>query len=142
VPTLNTKAVVTSYLVIGGSLGLIVLSYFLQGASAYGYGYYPFGAFPGATLILVGVAGMVLGPYFALAGFIARENSVWFEANRMIHEHISVPIVGGFTLFFGSLSFFLILPAYVIVVFLGTLISVMANKTNKLLGQSQEPTKN
>jgi hypothetical protein len=62
--------VVTSYLVVGGSIGLIVLSYFLQGAFAYGY--YPFGFFPGTIIILVGVGGLILGPYFALAGFIAQ----------------------------------------------------------------------
>ncbi len=134
--------VVASYLIVGGSIGLIVLSFFLQGT--YGYGYYPFGFFPGTILILVAVGGLVLGPYFALAGFIAKENSVWVETNRMIHQHISFPILGGLALYFGSLSFlfFPALTAYLIVVFLGTLISVMANKTSKPAGHPQEPTKN
>jgi len=139
---LNTTVVVASYLIVGGSIGLIVLSFFLQGT--YGYGYYPFGFFPGTILILVAVGGLVLGPYFALAGFIAKENSVWVETNRMIHQHISFPILGGLALYFGSLSFlfFPALTAYLIVVFLGTLISVMANKTSKPAGHPQEPTKN
>jgi len=134
--------VVTSYLVVGGSIALIVLSYLLQGAFAYGY--YPFGFFPGTIIILVGVGGLILGPYFALAGFIAKENSVWFEVNRMIHTHISFPIMGGLALYFGSLSFlfFPTLTAYLVIVFLGTLISVMANKTSKPAGQPQEPVKN
>jgi hypothetical protein len=139
---LNAKVVVTSYLIIGGSIGLVVLSLFLQGAFSYGYS--PFGFFPGTILILVAVGGLVLGPYFALAGFIAKENTVWFEANRMIHQHISFPILGGLALYFGSLSFlfFPTLTAYLVVVILGTLISVMASKTGKPAGQLQEPTKN
>jgi hypothetical protein len=134
--------VVASYLIVGASIGLIILSFFLQGA--FGYGYYPFGFFPGTILILVAVGGLVLGPYFALAGFIAKENSVWFEANRMIHQNISFPIFGGLALYFGSLSFlfFPALTAYLVVVILGTLISVMANKTSKPTGPPQEPTKN
>jgi hypothetical protein len=82
---LNTKVVVTSYLIVGGSIGLIILNYFIQSAFSYGYypsGLFPFGYFPGTLLIVVGVAGLVLGPYFALAGFIAKEKSVWFEAYR------------------------------------------------------------
>jgi hypothetical protein len=134
--------VVVSYLIVGGSIGLIVLSFFLQGA--FGYGYYPFGFLPGTILILVAVGGLVLGPYFGLAGFIAKENSVWVEANRMIHQNISFPILGGLALYFGSLSFlfFPALTAYLVVVFLGTLISVMADKTSKPAGHLQEPTKN
>jgi hypothetical protein len=134
--------VATSYLIVGGSIGLIFLTYFLQGA--FSYGYYPFGFFPGTILILVGVGGLVLGPYFALAGFISKENSVWFEANRMIHQHISFPILGGLALYFGSLSFlfFPTLTAYLVVVILGTLISVMASKTSKPVGPTQEPATN
>jgi hypothetical protein len=133
--------VVPSYLIIAGSIGLIFLNYFLQGAFAYGYS--PFGFFPGNLLVLVGVAGLVLGPYFALAGFIAKENSVWFEANRMIHQHISIPIIGGFVLFIGSFSFYETLTAYLVVVFLGTLVSVMADrtKTTKPAPQPPEPAK-
>jgi hypothetical protein len=140
--TLNTTVVASSYLIVGGSVGLIVLSLFLQGAL--GYGYSPFGFFPGTILTLVGVGGLVLGPYFGLAGFIAKENSVWFEANRMIHHHISFPILGGLALYFGSFSYFFFpaLTAYVVVVLLGTLISVMASKTSKPAGHSQETAKN
>jgi len=144
---LNTRVVVTSYLIIGGSIGLIILNYFLQSAFTngyYAYSYYPFGFFPGTILVLLGVAGLVLGPYFALAGFIAKEKSVWFEANRMIHQHIFIPIIGGLVLFIGSFSFFETLTAYLVVVFFGTLVSVMADrtKTSKLAPQPPEPTKN
>jgi len=140
--TLNTAVVVSSYLIVGGSVGLIVLSLFLQGAFAYGYS--PFGFFPGTILALVGVGGLVLGPYFGLAGFIAKENSVWFVANRMIHHHISFPILGGLALYFGSFSYFFFpaLTTYLVVVFLGTLISVMASKTSKPAMPPQEPAKN
>ncbi len=141
-PTLNSAVVVASYLIIGGSIGLIVLASSLPGASADGN--YPYSFFPVAILILLGVAGLIVAPYFALAGFIARENSPWFEANRMIHRHIFFPIFGGFILFLSSFgpAFFLALAVYLLIVFLGTLISVMANKTNKPLEQSQEPAKN
>lgn len=144
---MNTRVVVISYLIVGGSIGLIILNYFLRSAffpGYYAYGYYPFGFFPVSLLILVGVAGLVLGPYFALAGFIAKEKSVWFEANRMIHQHISIPIVGGLVLFIGSFSFFEVLTAYLVVVFLGTLVSVMADrtKTSKAAPQPSEPAKN
>jgi hypothetical protein len=52
--------------------------------------------------------------------------------------------MGGLALYFGSLSFlfFPTLTAYLVIVFLGTLISVMANKTSKPAGQPQEPVKN
>ena len=127
---------------MGGSIGLIVLSFFLQGAFSYGYS--PFGFFPGIPLVVVGVAGLVLGPYFALAGFIAKENSVWFEANRMIHHHISFPIFGGLVFYFAAFSYFFFpaLTAYLVVVFFGTLISVMANKSSKPVGPSHESAKN
>ncbi len=140
--TLNTTVVVSSYLIVGGSVGLIVLSLFLQGEFVYGYS--PFGFFPGTILTVVGVGGLVLGPYFGLAGLIAEESSVWFEANRMIHHHISFPILGGLALYFGSFSYFFFpaLTAYLVVVVLGTLISVMANKTSKPAGHPQEPAKN
>ena len=134
--------VVTSYLIVGGSIGLIILSLFLQGALSYGYS--PFGFFPGTILILVAVGGLVLGPYFALAGFIAKENTGWFETNRMIHQHIPFPILGGLALYFGSLSFlfFPTLTAYLVVVILGTMVSVMASKTSKPAGPAPELTKN
>jgi hypothetical protein len=139
---LNTTVVVGSYLIIGGSIGLIVLSLFLQGEFSYGYS--PFGFFPGTILTVVGVGGLVLGPYFALAGFIAKEKSVWFEANRMIHQHIFFPILGGLFLYLGSFSYFFFpeLTGYLVVVVLGTLISVMASKTSKPAGHPQEPAKN
>src|SRR5260370_23683757 len=140
--TLNTTVVVSSYLIVGGSVGLIVLSLLLQ--SAFAYGYSPFGFFPGTILVLVGVGGLVLGPYFGLAGFIAKENSVWFEANRMIHHHFSFPILAGLALYFASFSYFFFpaLTAYLLVVFLGTLISIMAGKTRNPSGPPQRPAKN
>jgi hypothetical protein len=128
-------------LIVGGSIGLIILAFFLPGTNPYAN--YPFGFFSGTVLILIGVAGMVLGPYFALAGFIAKENSVWVEANRMIQQHISLPILGGLGLYLGLLSFlfFPLLTLYIIVVIVGTLIPVMANKTGKPAGHSHETTK-
>jgi hypothetical protein len=62
----------------------------------------------------------------------------------MIHQHIFIPIIGGFVLFIGSFSFFETLTAYLIVVFFGTLVSVMADrtKTSKPAPQPPEPTKN
>ncbi len=79
------------------------------------------------------VAGLVLGPYFGLASLISKENSVWVEANRMIHEHISIPVVGGvFLLFlpgFYSDAGFTLIPVYVLFVFLATGIPVMAAKS-------------
>jgi len=66
---------------------------------------------------------MILGPYFALAGIIAKNKSVWVEVNRMLHTHISMPILGGLALFYGSFwgyaFVFFVLPRLCHVHFLG-----------------------
>ena len=57
----------------------------------------------------------------------------------MIHHHISFPILGGLALYFASFSYFFFpaLTAYLVVVILGTLVSVMASKTGKPAGPAQ-----
>ncbi len=78
---------------------------------------------------------MILGPYFGLAGLIAKDKSIWVEVNRMLHTHISFPIIGGLALFYGSIflyGFLYFLPVYILFVFLATLITVMASRTPKL----------
>ena len=83
---------------------------------------------------MVAIAGLIVGPYFGLAGLIARDRSVWAEANRLIHEHISIPFIAMFALFSGSGNFFIIaLPAYVVFVSIATLMGVMATKTARSL---------
>ncbi len=99
----------------------------------------PYNAFFFAKLLAV--VGLVLGPYFGLASLISRENSVWVEANRMIHEYISIPIVGGVFLLFFQTGFysdvgFTLIPVYVLFVFLATGIPVMAARTGKGHGSS------
>ena len=83
---------------------------------------------------ILAISGLLLGPYFGLAGLTVKEKSVWVEANRLLHEHISVPFIGGLVLFFGSFPyfslFFIILVSYGIFVFLATLIGVMATRSH------------
>ena len=136
--SLKGKAVSISYLIVVASAAyLLVPSTFVS----YGYNEYGGGPtlgflFPGGLILnVVAVAGMILGPYFGLAGLIAKDNSVWVEVNRMLHTHISVPIVGGLFPFYGSVFVyafvFFLLPVYILFVCLGTLITVMASRTSK-----------
>ncbi len=78
---------------------------------------------------------MILGPYFAVAGLIAKDNSVWVEVNRMLHGHISIPIVGGLALFYYSVFVYafvsIFLPVYLLFVLLATLITVMASRASR-----------
>ncbi len=105
----------------------------------FGYPYY-YGGSSGIFFLFfpayfLAVAGMILGPYFALAGIIAKNKSVWVEVNRMLHTHISMPIVGGLALFYGSFwgyaFVFFVLPVYAMFIFLATLITVMASRTGR-----------
>ncbi len=115
----------------------ILLSYGAYGYNGYyrglaGYGF----SFPGEFILnVVAVAGMILGPYFGLAGLIAKDKSIWVEVNRMLHTHISFPIIGGLALFYGSIFLtgflYFLLPVYILFVILATLIPVMASRTPK-----------
>jgi hypothetical protein len=130
---LRGSTVLIAYLIVAGSAALLVVPLSLFSYS----GYYPYSfglGFPWFLLNATAVAGLVLGPYFGLAGLIAKDKSVWFESNRMLHTHISVPIIGGFFLFWGSVFAYgivYILPVYFLFVALGTLIAVMASRTAK-----------
>ena len=116
---------------------------------SYGYNQYSGGPtlgflFPGGVILnVMVVAGMILGPYFGLAGLIAKDSSVWVGVNRMLHTHISVPIVGGLFLFYGSVFayafVFFLLPVYILFVCLATLITLMASRTSKPLANPTQP---
>jgi hypothetical protein len=130
---LRRSAVLIAYLIVAGSAALLVVPLSLLSYNGY-YPYYFGLGYPWFLLNATAVAGLILGPYFGLAGLIAKDKSVWFESNRMLHTHISVPIIGGFFLFWGSVSAYgivYILPVYLIFVALGTLIAVMASRTAK-----------
>lgn len=134
---MKRKAVSISYLIVVASAAYLLIPSLVW---TYGYNQYSGGPylnffFPGGLILnVVAVAGMILGPYFGLAGLIAKDNSVWVEVNRMLHTHISVPIVGGLFLFYGSIVSYtfvdFLLPVYVLFVCLATLISVMASRTS------------
>ncbi len=133
--SLKGRVVPISYLIVVASA-----AYLLIPSLSPTYGYSPYSGFgylfPGGLILnVVAVAGMILGPYFGLAGLIAKDKSVWVEVNRMLHTHISFPIIGGLALFYGSiiLSEFIafLLPVYVLFVCLATLITVMASRTPK-----------
>jgi hypothetical protein len=130
---LKGSTVLIAYLIVAGSAALLVVPLSLFSYGGY-YPYYGLG-FPWFLLNATAVAGLILGPYFGLAGFIAKDRSVWFESNRMLHTHISVPIIGGLVLFYGSVfayGFVYILPVYLLFVALGTLLAVMASRTGQL----------
>jgi hypothetical protein len=120
-------------MIVAGSAALLIVPLSLFSSS----GYYPYNwglAFPWFLLDAVAVAGLIVGPYFGLAGLIAKDKSVWVESNRMLHTHISVPIIGGLSLFWGSIfayGIIYILPMYIIFVALATLISVMASRASR-----------
>ena len=62
-------------------------------------------------------AGLVLGPYFGLAGLIAGERSVWSEAVRLIERHISFPFIIGFGIFYPSIILGYGAGGYVIILY-------------------------
>ena len=73
---------------------------------AYGYGYLYFSGlfFISPFMPVLIIAGLVLGPYFGLAGLIAeKQESVWIEARRLIERHISFPFIAGAGLLYGTL---------------------------------------
>ncbi len=130
---LRGRVVITSYLIVAASAVLLLVP-------ALFYGSYPF-SFPLGVINLLAVAGMILGPYFAVAGLIAKDNSVWVDVNRMLHGHISIPIVGGLVLFYNSVFVYafvsIFLPVYLLFVVLATLITVMASRAS---GPSTTPS--
>jgi hypothetical protein len=134
---LRTGIVLLSYAIVAASAASIFgVSFLIQGYSYYSPFFSPAGfAGPlGLFLAIMAVAGLVLGPYFALAGLIVKDGSVWVEVNRMLHAHISMPIIGGLVLFYSTIfswAFYEVFPGYVAVVSLVTLISVMATKRGR-----------
>lgn len=134
---MRARIVLLSYAIVAASaVSIFGGGFFLQGYPYYSPFYSligfagPFGFF----LAIMAVAGLVLGPHFALAGLVVKDGSVWVEVNRMLHTHISFPILGGLVLFYSALfygAFSAVFPGYVAVVFLGTLLSVMAAKKSK-----------
>ena len=124
---MKTEPALVSYIIVGAS----AIDYMLT--SNLGSFTVVFGDFFARTLA---IAGLVVGPYFGLAALIAKENSVWVETDRMLHEHLSIAVAGGgFLLFFPVIysdAGFTLIPIYVLLVFLATLVSVMARKTGKV----------
>jgi len=136
--SLKGRVVPISYLIVVASAAYLLIPSLLPP-----YGNYPYGGgslvsflFPGGLILnVMAVAGMILGPYFGLAGLIAKDKSIWVEVNRMLHTHISFPVIGGLVLFYGSIFLYgflyFLLPVYVLFVCLATLITVMASRTSK-----------
>ncbi len=142
--SLKGRVVSISYLIVVASAAYLLIPSLLSSCDyygCYGYrGYYGGSAgglsFPGEFILnVVAVAGMILGPYFGLAGLIAKDKSIWVEVNRMLHTHISFPVIGGLALFYGSIFLYgflyFLLPVYILFVCLATLITVMASRTPK-----------
>jgi len=103
---------------------------------AYGYGYLYFSGlfFISPFMPVLVIAGLVLGPYFGLAGLIAEnQQSVWIEARRLIERHISFPFIAGAALLYSSLLSFggiagIAVSWYIVFVIIA---SIMAWKTRK-----------
>ena len=104
---------------------------------AYGYGFLYFSGlfFISPFMPVLVIAGLVLGPYFGLAGLIAeKQQSVWIEASRLIERHISFPFIGGAALLYSSLLGFggiagAAVSWYIVLVIIA---SIMAWKTRKI----------
>jgi hypothetical protein len=132
---MNGKWAFVSYLiVVASTLSLLIPAILTPCAfSPYCYSNSPLSS--GIMLIILPVAGMILGPYLGVASLIARERSVWAETSRLINAHISLPIAGGLVIFLESLSAFnfinYLLPVYVAFVVLVTLLKFAASKTSK-----------
>lgn len=136
---MQPRIVLLSYAIVVVS-AVSILSVGFLGSQGYPY-YSPFFLFGGYSgpllglfIVIFAVSGLVLGPYFALAGLIVKDSSVWVEANRMLHAHISFPLLSGLVLLSAAINasaFSLVLPGYLAMVFSGTLISAMAAKKSK-----------
>jgi hypothetical protein len=120
----------------------------LQGLqySAYGYGYpYISGLFlisPFMPVLII--AGLVLGPYFGLAGLIAeKQQSVWIEASRLIERHISFPFIVGAGLLYGSLLDYgsgIAVSWYIVFVILASIMAWKARKPPQTSTQNTATT--
>ncbi len=96
----HRRAVLVSYSITAICAAGPLLQSFQYYSYAYGY-FFPFFFFPFVPVLVV--AGLVLGPYFGLAGLIAeKQESVWIEARRLIERHISFPFIAGAGLLYGS----------------------------------------
>lgn len=126
--------VLVSYLIVVASTLSLLIPAILT-PCAFPYCYSNSSLSSGIILNILPVAGMILGPYLGVASLIARERSVWAETSRLLNTHISLPIVGGLLVFYGSLVAFnfinYLLPVYVAFVFLVTLLKVAASKPIK-----------
>ena len=141
---LNVRAVLVSYGVLLLSLAAIVIPR-LQAGSIYNSYYFDFYSYGISYELLttLAIAGLVVAPYFGLAGLIVPGKSVWLEANRMIHNHISIPFIIGASLLYGTTaggSFFtVVIMAYIISIVVATLIGVMAARTTPASYHVPEP---
>ena len=105
-------------------------------------------------LAMLSIFAMVLLPYFEVASFIESEGGYWKEVSRLIHRHISIPFIGGYSISvlaiypsgfifglyggYGSGTFSgiqavydPILAGYLLFVFVASLITIMANRKPK-----------
>jgi len=129
------KWVLVSYLIVVASTLSLLIPAILSSCASSPYCYSNGPLSSGIILNVLAVAGMILGPYLGIASLIAGERSLWAEPSRLLDTHISLPIVGGVVIFYGSLVAFnfiyYLLPVYVALVLLVTLLKVAASKTSK-----------
>jgi len=133
---LQARALVISYVVVAVSAAAYWgLPFTMSVGYSYGYAGNPLlGDY--VAVSIVAVFGLVLGPYFAAAALMPGASSVWVEASRLIHRHISIPFLGGVALAYlnvGSYAAFGLagiptVAIYVTFVVVATLIAVMANR--------------
>ncbi len=140
----HRRAVLVSYSITA----ICAVVSFLQSLQYYSYALgYPyliglFFFFPFVPVLVV--AGLVLGPYFGLAGLIAEEQeSVWIEARRLIERHISFPFIAGAGLLYGTLlgsGSGIAVSWYIVFVVLASLMMWKTRKPPQTSAQNPAPT--
>ena len=136
---MNTRGALIAYAVTIVSSVLYLSSPSISGGyySNYYSNYYDLYLLLRNILYSVGIGGMVVGPYFGVAALLVKKDeSVWALVNRLIHGHISLPFIGGLALAWGgAVSGFggssiqgMVTVPYTVFVFLGTLVTYMANR--------------
>ena len=130
----HRQAVLVSYSITAICAVVALLQNLQYYSYALGYQYFTglFFVFPFMPVLVI--AGLVLGPYFGLAGLIAeKQQSVWIEARGLIERHISFPFITGAALLYSSLLSFggiagIAVSWYIVFVIIA---SIMAWKTRK-----------
>jgi len=142
----HRRAVLVSYSIAAICAVVCLLRGLQYYSYSLGYSYFSGLFFVSSFVPVLFVAGLVIGPYFGLAGLIAeKQESVWIEASRLIERHISFPFIAGAGLLYSSLLSFggiagIAASWYIVLVIIASIIAWKTRKTPQTSTQNPETT--